>query len=250
LIAWSAQFDATNASYSANDWAITAVNFFTCDLNAQVSGTVQDWVAGASASSVGAAILVETHNTASTATTEYFYDESWRCPIAGNFDLPAQRTWTSNIDVGVGDVLFYNGGCERLGCNGGDYTVFSPNALTQPDYSGSQNATVWLYREFQHTGAASSGFTITVGGSYTSFEYKLAKAWDGTATGGTVFIDGSLGYNAAQWNNGSPLSGGGDLGGNAMSFGTNNIANCSDTLYIRFSLTGADRITSLSVTFD
>jgi len=249
LTGWLNDWNDDNNTYSNNLWAITAANFFTASLTANVNARALDWVNGAWVPSADAAIAVETHALASTATIERFYDEQWRCPVAGNFDLPAQRSWNSAIDVLITDAVFYNGGAER---NITDFTVYAPNAAGQPDYSTlGMNPTVYLIREFQHTGAASSGFNITLTGTYTSLELKLAKAWDGTPTGGTTWVDMTAAYNAAQWNNGQPLAGTGSLtGGTHHTFGTNNIINTSDTMYIRIGFSVGERITALSVVFD
>jgi hypothetical protein len=80
---------------------------------------------------------------------------------------------------------------------------------------------------------------------------KMAKSWDGTNNGGTVWIDMTSMYNASQWNNGNPLGGTGCwTGGSHYTFGTNNIINTGNTVYIKIGFTSGQRITSLSVVFD
>jgi hypothetical protein len=254
LTGWTNAWDDDNDTYQKTDWEITQTNFFTASTTANVSSRTVDWVNGGWVNSANANILIETHNTANTRLIEYFFYEDWRVSVGSNFDLPNQRGWVSNVNVSANDAIFYNGTARRINglANGGNFTIYNPNPGSQPDYSASQNATVYLIRQFDHDGTASSGFTLNITGSYTSLECTLAKAWDGTATGGLInWVDMTAGYNAPQWNNGSPLGGTGNFtGGSHYTFGTNNIIFCNNQLYIRIGLSGADSISSLSVTFD
>lgn len=248
LTGWTNVWNQVNASYQNIAWAITQVDLTVRTTTGNVRARPMDWSAGGWANSPDAALLIETHDDTSTRLVERFYVEDWRCALAANFDAPAARGWTSNADLAAGDALFYDGGCGR---NVDDWSPYNPNPGTQPDY-GSQDATVYLVREFQHDGSASSGFTLNITGSYASIEYKLGAAWDGTPTGGTVWIDGAQAYNASQWNNGNPTGGtGGNTAPGRYTFGTNNIVNTSDTLYVRIGFTAGQRITGpLSVVFD
>jgi len=248
LTGWTVKHDDVDDTYQNTAWGINAANMCGNYPNANVHARPVDWVPGAWIDSPDFPMLINTYSLVSTATIERFHDEQWRCPVTGNFDLTNQRSWDSTIDVGASDAVFRCGGCER---NITNWQSYNPNPLSQPDYSSSQNATVYLIREFKHNGSASSGFTLTIAGSYTSIELKLAKAWDGTANGGTVWVNMASAYNAPQWNNGNPLGGSGSLtGGSHHTFGTNNIVNTGDTMYIRIGFTGTQRITSLSVVFD
>lgn len=204
--------------------------------------------------------MIESHDTLSTRTTEYFYDESWRVHtgnhLAVNFDSPGARLafpWDSQaydvagpgVSNGVNhdDAIFRYGQCIRSTQN---FKLKRPDSINQPDYSGAyMDATVYLVREFMHDGSASSGFTLVTPGTYTSLEMKLAAPWDGTPGGGTVWIDMTAVFNFAQWNNGNPLGGtGSSTGANHYTFGTNNIANTGDTVYIRVGFTAGQGITS------
>jgi len=186
--------------------------------------------------------LIESHTASSTRTIENFYEEQWRCPVLGNFDLVNQKSWNSVTHVNNNDAVFTNGGCER---NVTDWTIFQPDQAGQPDYSsGFMQATTTLIREFQHNGNASSGFTLVMNGTYTSLEMKLAKAYDGTASGGTEWVDMTASYSFADWNNGDPTAPTGcHTGGDHYTFGSNNINNCGDTVYIRVTFTAGQRIT-------
>ena len=246
LVGWTNSHDDTDDSYIKTDWEITATSYYYLGTAANINARGRDpWSNQGQQPSANAAIAIDTYTTGSTRLSEGFRDEQWRCPIAGNFDLLNQRTWTSTNDLLVGDAAFWDGGAGRTTT---DYTTYSPNAGSQPNYT-TQNATVHLYREFKHSGAASAGFDINISGTYNTLEYKLAKAWDGTATGGTVWIDMTQAYNFAQWTNGNPASGGSSTGGNSHTFGTNNIVNTGDTMYIRVGFTGSQRITALDITF-
>jgi len=245
LTGWTNYYDNLGASYNRTDWAITNNNFTNISSTAIVQARSEDWTSGAWSNSGMSNIAVTTHTTASTRLTENFMEESWRCPITGDFDQPDQRSWDSEAYLGTDDACFINGGCER---NTTDFSNYNPQ-VSQPDYTG-QDGTVWLYREFKHDGSASSGFTLNVSGSYNSFEYKLGKAYDGTSTGGTVWVTDD-GYDFNEWNNGSPTTGfGGKVSGNNYTFGSNNIVNTNDTMYVRMSFTGSQRITALSINFD
>ena len=252
ITGWTNDFDNIDDTYTESGWAISAANFTTVSTTANVNARTKDWTDGAWQPSTNSNILVETHVTTSTRLVEYFYDEQWRCPATGNFDLSAQRVWTSNNDLLITDACFISGGAER---NVTDFTVYNPNGVTQPDYASlGMNATVYLYREFQHDGTASSSMRINISGTYTSLEYKLAKAWDGTPTGGTVWVDALIAYNFGQWNNGNPTGGtGGQTTTGAgyvdVTFGSNNIINTSDTVYIRIGFAAGHRITVLNVVF-
>lgn len=251
---WNTDWNDVNTTFQEDAWAITTLNYYYLGLTAAVEArTIDTWIAGAisSDSSPNAAVAIETHVTSNTRLYEDFYAESWRCALTGNFDLPAQRGWTSNSDIGSGDACLWNG---RAGRRPFDYTPYSPNASSQPDYSSSQDPTVYLIREFQHDGTASSNGRLNISGSYTSLEMKLAKAWDGTVTGGTVWVDLLSAYNFAQWNNGNPLAGtGGQTASGAgyidFTFGSLNILNTSNTVYIRVGFQNTEEITSLNISF-
>ena len=69
-------------------------------------------------------------------------------------------------------------------------------------------------------------------GGDSDVDALVENAWEDTdATGGSIY-EGSL------------------TGGTHHTFGTNNINNCNDTMYIRIGFTGSQRITQFSVTFD
>jgi hypothetical protein len=151
--------------------------------------------------------------------------------------------------VASDEAVYITGGGER---NITNFLGRLPDPLSQPDYSGAyMDPTIYLYREFMHDATASPGFTLNLVGTYTTLEYKLAKVWDATATGGTVWINALAAYNFAQWNNGNPLGGtGGQTAPGHYTFGSNNIINTSNTLYVRIGMTAGQRVTTLNVVFD
>jgi len=252
LTGWTYAYDDANDSYNKTNWAINASNFCSVTTTANINARPIDWTNGSWVPSSNANILVNTRTNSSTRLIERFDYEDWRCPSTANFDSGGAKSWDSTVDVGIMDAVFRCGGCER---NTTDFTIYSPNLTSQPDYSGSyMNTEVFLWRQFEHDGTASANFRINIVGSYNSLEMKLAKAWDGTSGGGTVWIDCLDDYNASDWNNGNPVSGGCRVGSGSgyidCTFGTNNIVNCSDTVYIRVGFTGSERITSFSITFN
>jgi len=251
---WTNAWNDTNTTFQETAWAITTLNYYYLGTTANVRATTLDtWIAGAASfdDSPDASVAIETHLTSDTRLYEDFYNEAWRCALTGNFDLPAQRGWSSNADIAAADACYWNGRCGRRAF---DYTPYSPNAAGQPDYSVSQDATVYVVREFQHDGTASANFRLNILGTYTSVEMKMAKAWDGTATGGTVWVDMLAAYNFAQWNNGNPLAGTGAQTGSGAgyidgTFGSLNILNTSDTVYIRVGFSSAEEITNFNISF-
>ena len=246
LTGWTNIWNNTNSSYSNLVWEIATPNIFTMSTSGIARAKINDWVSGSYLSSATNNILIDTYSTASTRLFEGFRDESWRCPLTGDFDAAGARSWNSSVAVTNSDALFINGGCER---NTTDFTIYDPAG--QNDYSTGMDPTVYLIREFNHNFGASSGFTLTIVGTYTSLEMKLAAPWDGLSTGGTEFVDCLSYFNSSQWNNGNPLGGTGCLtGGNHYTFGSNNIIYTNNCLYIKVGLSGSNRITALSVVFD
>lgn len=256
LTGWTTDWNSTNNSYEKADWTLLKDPERTVIVtSARIRARVNDWDWGSYAYSSSSGILVETHDDSSTRIIERFYDESWRCTSGSGLlddkwdsvDAKSAGVWDSTVPVGVEDAIFINGGCER---NVDDWGVYGPNADDQPDYT-TTSGTVYLWREFQHDGSASSGFTLNVTGSYDSLHYKLAEEWDGTPSGGTVWIDGESDYSASEWNNGNPTGGtGGKTGSAHFTFGTNNIINAGNTLYLRMGFVNDQRITALNIVFD
>lgn len=239
LTGWTNDWDNDNSSYFNAAWAITQIDLTLKTLAAQVFARVLDWVAGSWIGSVVQAILIETHDDTNSRTTERYYFEDWRCALTADFDNPNAKLWDSTIDKNPDDALFYDGGVEH---NSDDWTSYNPNPSGQPDYT-AHTGRQYLVREFKHSGLASSSFQLSLSGTFSSLEYKLAKAWDGTPSGGTTWVNALVAYNASQWNNGNPIGGsGGQLTPGEYSLGTNNIVNTGDTIYVMVGLDPGDRI--------
>lgn len=256
LTDWTTAWDNTGSSYEKVDWTLLKDPERTAIVaNAQIRARVNDWDWGEYTYSTSSGLLIETHDDSSTRITERFYSEDWRCTAGSGLldvkwdgaDAKSVEVWNSTVPVQADDAVFVNGGCER---NVGDWRAYGPDAVEQPDYS-TMSGIVYLWREFQHDGTASSGFTLNVTGTYENMTYKLAKSWDGTPSGGTVWVDGDADYSASDWNNGNPTgSSGGKTGTDHYTFGTNNIVNANDTLYVRMGFAEGQRITALGVVFD
>lgn len=249
LTNWTNYWNNQNASYQKTNWMINQTNYYYKGISANASARTQDWINNPFVDSNDLALLIETHSILSTRINEYFYDESWRCPITGDFDLSNQRTWDSNLFVGNDDAVFHNGSCGRFA---EDFTLYNPNDTLQPNYT-TLSPSVWLYREVQHNGTSSSGARIYISGSYATLEMKLAKAYDGTSSGGTVWINCLQDYNASDWNNGNPSSSGCRVASASnyidITFGTNNISLTSNTVYFRVSFTGTQSINTFQIVF-
>ncbi len=252
LTGWTSLFDDIDDSYGKTNWAITQVDLTLITTLANIRARWIDWSSGSWVNSSNAAILIETHDDLSTRLIERFYFENWRCPGTADFDNPDAKSWTSSADLGAGDACFVAGGCER---NTTDWTIYNPNPGSQPDYSSSQNATVNLWRELMHDGTASSSGRLYISGSYTSLRMKLAGAWTGDSSGGTVWMDCLKDYNAGDFNFGDPQNNTGCRTGSGagyidVTFGTQNVLNTGDTIYIEVGFEGSERITTFSFSFD
>jgi len=257
---WTFDWDDDNDSYENTVWTVSIPNITTISTTANVSARPIDWVSGDWERSPNSSILVETHTNASTRLIEYFYDENWRCHSTADFNSPNAKSWDSTSFLLSNEACYINGGCEH---NITDFTTYLPNDTSslnasqtiQPDYS-SQDVIVELYREFNHDGSASSGFTLYINGTWNSIEWKLGKAYDGTPSGGTDWINAELPYNSGTWNNGSPSNGGGQIGVNTANeihntFGTNNAINITNgTLYLKITFTAGQRIDLLRIEYD
>lgn len=243
LTNWLNIYNHTGALYSNQLWELTRGNY--CDIITSQSITAQliDWEKLLLINSNNFSALVNTRANISTRVSESFDEESWRCSLSGDFDLPNQKSWDSSSLLSDSDVLFYDGGCEHNQFNWSTY-----NPIGNPNYSLNRSGEQILIREFQHDGSASAGFQLNILGTYNSLEYKLAKPWDGTASGGTDWITNED-YDAGSWNNGKPVSGGGKIGSNSYTFGTNNIINTNNTLYIKIKFNIGQRIEALDVLF-
>jgi hypothetical protein len=194
--------------------------------------------------------LIETRSLVSTDSIERFISESYRCSLTSDFDLPNQKSWDSNTVLGISDCQFINAGAQFPN---EDFGIYNPNPLTQPDYSGTSGV-VYLIREFKSNGLAYANAKINITGTFSTLEVKLAKAWDGTTSGGSVWMNALLDYNASQFNNGNPQLGTGcrtDSGATFrdVTFGSLNLINTNSTIYVKIGFTSGQRITALSVVF-
>ncbi len=237
---------------TVDDFEITVpINQYTLD--ARIRFFARDPYADPHDNAVSATgnFAIESHNAVSTRLIERFYEEQWRCPLGADFDAVNAKSWSSPTHVTADDAVFTNGGCER---NVRDWTIYDPDMVGQPDYSGVfMNDPVTLIREFNHVdGVGSSGFTLDISGTFSSLEMKMGSAWDGTASGGTVWVDMEQAYSFSDWNNGDPVGGTGCwTGGNHYTIGSNNFSNVTDgTLYIRVTFAAGERIDQMEVTFD
>ena len=248
LTGWNSDWDNVNSSYNKLDWEVVTPNITTISSTGNISARTVDWSNGTYVNSPDQSILIETHNINSDRLYESFYDESWRCSLSGDFDLPNQRGWDSSATLTHQDACYINGGVKRINV---DYTSYLP--INNPDYT-SQYSTVILIREFITSGSASSGFTVFINGTWDNIEWKLASSWDGTSSGGTNWISLENQYNAGTWNHGEGNCGG-QIGTNTATeihntFGTNNPIFTNNTLYLRISLVDGNIIDSLRVEFD
>ena len=267
LTNWTKYYNNTNASYTNSGWTITNNDFCIKTSNAKVSAKWIDWSVGSLINSNSLVVLINTQTTLSDRLNETFNDESWRCPQLANFDTYSAKTWNSSLSGSSSDAVFgYGTSCNQAGRITTNFKTYNPNPTTQPNYS-SLDSTVYLIREFRHDGTASSQFTINIQGDYDTLEYKLAKAWDGTVNGGTEWIkgyyptdigadiNGFVPFSYGNWNNGNPLnntggySSGSKISGTVYNFGSNNIINTYNTLYVRIGFTVSQVISQLNVVF-
>lgn len=189
-------------------------------------------------------------NRVSSSSNNYedFRSELYRQPATSDFDSgPVAITGMWNSISSTGAVDAQQDLCGRLIRPGLDYTGYVPSGR---DYSAGFNPITYYYRFFRQVGSYSNGALI-INGTYTSIFLKIGAPWDGTPSGGTVWVDYALGYDFINWNDGNPSSGGCRGVGNAWTVGSNNTINTigDDGLWIRIGMSAGDVLTDITCTF-
>lgn len=252
LNGWDIKHNNINSTYNKNDWKIIHTSYFMMSLNPTVRILLTDWITTTNNRDTNYPVLIETRDFLSTDTIEKFLYENYRCPLDGNFDMPNQKGWISQNFLNSDDACFFNMGCGRIIHN---FTPYNPNPLLQPNYD-SQNEKVYLIREFITDGIEYANAVINISGTYDSLEVKMAKPWDGTSTGGSVWMDALKPFSPGFFNNGNPMNNtgcktSGEYHDNniQITFQFLNIINTNNTIYLKIGFIGEQRITQLSVSF-
>jgi hypothetical protein len=183
LTGWSSTFDALNASYSNNAWAITAIGYCFAG-NCSVTGQVLDWSPGATASSANVPCIINTYTNNSTRIFEDFRTETRR-------RTSAWAAWNSTQDLTTYDG---NQGlqvrCSRLIYPSIDYGAYNPFSGVQPNYTACTGTRSFFWSIY-HTDVSHSSGRFVFG--------------DHNITDSDAFINGyfkiEISKNGADWYN-------------------------------------------------
>lgn len=139
LQSWTNAHNNQNSSYNKTNWGINALNFFYLGTQGKASSRVVDWIFGPYIDSLLSSIAVDTYPNNSNRIFEDFNTESKR--IQSNLTPWDSSQSLLTIDGGVG-LQYIN---SRLMYPSINHSLYSPNPLTQPDYSGvTGNKVVYL----------------------------------------------------------------------------------------------------------
>lgn len=194
LTGWSTDHDATNASYSKTDWAISAVNYCSVNATGNITATVQDWVAGASVPSADSAICVNTYAANSTDTYEDFRTESRRL-------TSAWAAWDNTQDLtAYDDNLGLQYQCSRLIYPQTNYTTYLPTSGSQPNYSAAAGTRTY-FREFRDDSVSHSNGIFVLGdhsiqeADITADDWLMEISLDGVSwyNCNELYVGGALG---------------------------------------------------------
>jgi hypothetical protein len=183
LTGWTNAYNDINDTYQKTDWAISAANYCFSG-NVSATATVQDWVSGASASSVNTPVLVNTYVANSTRIFEDFRTETRR-------RTSAWAAWNSTQDLTTYDG---NQGlqvrCSRLIYPSIDYGAYNPFSGVQPNYTACTGTRSFFWSIY-HTDVSHSSGRFVFG--------------DHNITDSDAFINGyfkiEISKNGADWYN-------------------------------------------------
>jgi hypothetical protein len=150
LTGWTDAYNNTGDTYSKTDWTLTAPNYYALTTTATATATPQDWIAGAPVNSPNADIAIDTFTADQTAIYEDFNNEALR--LKSDLSTPWDSTQSlASYDSGNGlEVLD-----SRLVYPTINFTPYSPNAASQPNYAGLSGSRLY-YRAFLQAGVSHS----------------------------------------------------------------------------------------------
>lgn len=158
LTGWNFQHDDIDDSYSSTK-AINRDDFRFIGCDANITGRVIDWTPGASANSPDACICIDTWDQQSTDLSEYFTDETYR-------RTTADVIWDSTQDMNA-----YDDNLGMLDINGllqtryGDWNIYAPGLLTNPDYTGFAGWGTYYRRFIDSTSSVRTSVTMSISGA-------------------------------------------------------------------------------------
>jgi hypothetical protein len=156
LTSWSNIWNNINASYTKADWTLNVANYYNVSTTAKIQARAKDWVDQVLQDSSVASICVMNYTDNRTGIFEDFRNEGFRV-------TSALASWDSfqNLSAYDGnDGLMIQG--SRLIYPSGDYTTYSPNTVSQPDYS-TETGDRTLYTKFYHLSTSHSNGIIAFG---------------------------------------------------------------------------------------
>jgi hypothetical protein len=166
LSSWTSAFDNVNATYSNSAWDITAVNFGYVGSAAKASARPIDWIAGAYVDSSTSSIAVDTYSDNSTRIFEDFVNENKRLTSAWAAWNPNQSLLSYDGNQGL---QYYQ---SALIYPQVDFTIYSPNSGTQPNYSTSSGNRIAYIKFYKLNQSFSSGRFVL--GSHNITEADLS----------------------------------------------------------------------------
>ena len=256
----------TGTSYSNDAFSINQSNFRYAGTTANASAFARDpWSSGSTVNTSNASILVDTFGTTSTDTLESFNDEARR------LESDYTTAWTSTADLTAGEAMTYKGqlispdqAALDSGGNNTNWTTFSPNAGSQPNYTGL-TVPVSYYRKFLDSDGDLASFTITFSGNFISnattdlanenlrvFIRRIAGN-GGTGTGANPLRLHGANYNFATFDDGATVSGSyireSSSSGNTVN-GTFGGFSARDGIFIQVEIVNASlKISSMEIVF-
>jgi hypothetical protein len=271
---WASANNNTGTAYSNTAYAVNQNNVRYVGTAANASAFARDtWASGSTTNSANASIALDTHGTTSTNTFESFDDESRRQTSTYNGGATGGN-WTSTNDLVATEAMVYAGqllvptqAVLNSGGTNANWGTFSPNAGSQPNYTGF-GAPATYYRSIVDTaGTNRSSFQIVFTGTFISnattdlansnleiYIRRIASAGGGGAGPGAnpLRLHGSN-YNFATFDDGASVDGSyireASSSGNTVN-GTFGGFSCENGVYMQITIANAGiKLSSFSVTF-
>lgn len=263
---WTNDDNNTGTSYSNAAFTINQSNVRYAGTAANASAFARDtWSSGSTRNSANASILVDTYGSTSTDTFEGFTDEDYR------LESDYTTSWTSTADLSAGEAMVYAGQLiapTQAALNSGgtntDWTTFSPNASSQPNYTNIA-VPVSYFRKFLDSDGDLASFTITFSGTFISnastdlansnlqINVRRIAGQGSTGTTGNILRLHGPNYNFASFDDGATTAGSyireSSSSGNTVN-GTFGGFAARDGVYIEVIIANAGiKVTSMEITF-
>ena len=271
---WTSANNNTGTSYSNTAFAINRNNVRYVGTAANASAFARDtWANGSTRNSTNASIAMDTYGTTATNTFEGFTDESRRQTSTYNGGTTGGN-WTSTNDLVATEAMVYAGqliaptqATLSSGGTNADWGNFSPNAGSQPDYTGFGAPAIYYRSIVDTAGTNRSSFQIVFTGTFISnattdlansnleiYIRRIASAGGGGAgtAANPLRLHGGN-YNFANFNDGATVIGSyireSSSSGNTVN-GTFGGFSCENGVYMQITIANAGiKLTSFSVTF-